>query len=323
MNSGWKYKENALVDPKDVFISGQGRGLALKQEAQMADVEQIVPPQIPPSMIQLSELLGQEISQISGVNEELLGSAMDDKTGVLSMLRQGAGLTTLQCLFDQLDRSQKLLGRIILEVVQSNFTPGKVKRIIEEEPAPQFFNKAFGTYDAAVEEGFNTTTQKQLQFAQLLQMKEMGVMIPDEVILKASTIHNKKELMQAVQQQKEQQMQIAQEVRQAEVAERLAKSELAKARAISDRGLGLERASRVAENESASMANLAEAEKDKQIGYLNIVKALKEVDSVDLENILKMLTIQNTVKAADSTNKASQNNAVQNTTTTSMNAAVK
>lgn len=323
VNSGWKYKENALVDPKDVFISGQGRGLALKQEAQMADVEQIVPPQIPPSMIQLSELLGQEISQISGVNEELLGSAMDDKAGVLSMLRQGAGLTTLQCLFDQLDRSQKLLGRIILEVVQSNFTPGKVKRIIEEEPAPQFFNKAFGTYDAAVEEGFNTTTQKQLQFAQLLQMKEMGVMIPDEVILKASTIHNKKELMQAVQQQKEQQMQIAQEVRQAEVAERLAKSELAKARAISDRGLGLERASRVAENESASMANLAEAEKDKQIGYLNIVKALKEVDSVDLENILKMLTIQNTVKAADSTNKASQNNAVQNTTTTSMNAAVK
>ena len=41
INSGWIYKENALVDPKDVFFSGQGRGLALKDEAQMSDVQKI------------------------------------------------------------------------------------------------------------------------------------------------------------------------------------------------------------------------------------------------------------------------------------------
>jgi len=114
INSGWKYKENALVNPKDVFLSGQGRGLALKDEAQMTDVEQIVAPQVPPSMIQLSESLAKEVQEISGVNEELLGSAIDDKAGILSMLRQGAGLTTLQGLFDQLDRSQKLLGKIMI-----------------------------------------------------------------------------------------------------------------------------------------------------------------------------------------------------------------
>src|SRR5690606_37304177 len=69
INSGFKYKENALVDPKDIFLSGQGRGLALKEEAQMSDVEQIIPPSVPPSMIQLSEILGKEIQEISGVNE--------------------------------------------------------------------------------------------------------------------------------------------------------------------------------------------------------------------------------------------------------------
>ena len=91
-------------------------------------------------MIQLSEILGREIQEISGVNEELLGSAMDDKAGVLSMLRQGAGLTTLQILFDQLDLSQKLLGRLLLHTMQANFTPGKVKRIIGEEgPSPEFY----------------------------------------------------------------------------------------------------------------------------------------------------------------------------------------
>ena len=292
VNSGWKYKENALVDPKDVFLSGQGRGLALKQEAQMTDVEQIVAPQIPPSMIQLSEILSQEISQISGVNEELLGAAMDDKAGVLAMLRQGAGLTTLQCLFDRLDRSQKLLGRIILEIVQANFTPGKVKRIIEEEPAPQFYNKAFGTYDAAVEEGLNTTTQKQLQFAQLLQMREVGVMVPDEVILQSSTMQNKKELVEAVRNQQQQQQQIQDEVRQTEMAELMSRVELAKARATADKGLGLERASRVAENEAAVVEKHAEANKDRQQGTLNIIKALKEIEHIDLQKLERLASIQ-------------------------------
>jgi hypothetical protein len=135
VNSGWIYKENALVNPKDVFLQGQGRGLALKAEAQITDVQRIEPPQVPPSMIQLSELLGQELGQISGVNEELLGAAEDDKAGILSMLRQGAGLTTLQVLFDNLDRSQKMLGDMQIELIQANWTPGKVQRILDEEPS--------------------------------------------------------------------------------------------------------------------------------------------------------------------------------------------
>src|SRR5574338_266524 len=71
INSGFYYKENALVNPRDVFLQGQGKGLALKAEASMDDVRKIEPAQVPPSMIQLSELLGREIGEISGVNEEL------------------------------------------------------------------------------------------------------------------------------------------------------------------------------------------------------------------------------------------------------------
>jgi len=296
INSGWKYKENALVDPKDVFLSGQGRGLALKTEAQMTDVEQIIPPQIPPSMIELSKILAQEVQEISGVNEELLGSAVDDKAGILSMLRQGAGLTTLQILFDRLDMSQKLLGKLMIDIVQSNFTPGKVKRIIEEEPAPQFYNKAFGTYDAAVEEGLNTTTQKQMQFAQLLNMREVGVTVPDSVLLDASTMQNKKDLIQAVEAQNQAQQQAEQEERQATIQEQAARAELAQARAIADRGLGLERASRVAENEAMAIGNMFEAEKDKYAGYLSLIKALKELEGMDLDSMQKLVTISQMVQ---------------------------
>lgn len=297
INSGWKYKENALVNPKDVFLSGQGRGLALKEEALMSDVEQIQPPQVPPSMIQLSELLAKEVQEISGVNEELMGSANDSKAGILSMLRQGAGLTTLQVLFDNLDRSQKLLYKIIIDLVQANFTPGKVKKILEAEPTQQFYNKAFGVYDAAVEEGFNTTTQKQMQFAQLLQLRESGVPIPNDVLLEAATLQNKKQLIETIKQQEQQQAQMQQMQMQSQMQEAAARTNLAQARATADEGLGVERLSRVEENKALAVERRAEAEKDKDIGLLNLVKALKEIDTLDLGHLEKLLTLSESLKS--------------------------
>jgi len=297
ITSGWKFKENALVNPKDVYLSGQGRGIALKEEALMSDVEQIMPPNVPPSMIQLSEILGREISEISGVNEELLGSAMDDKAGILSMLRQGAGLTTLQVLFDQLDRAQKLLGKLCIDLIQANFTPGKVKKILEgKEPAPQFYNKEFGRYDAAIEEGLNTTTQKQMQFAQLLQLREVGVPVPDAVLLDSCTLQNKKQLIDALQQQQQMQQQAQQQQMQVAMQEQQARTDLAKARAIADRGLGLERVSRVQENQALAVERRAAAEKDHDMALLNFVKALKEVDSIDLDHIQKLLSLGDILK---------------------------
>lgn len=300
ITSGFKYKENALVNPKDIFLSGQGRGLALKEEAMMSDVEQIQAPQIPPSMIQLSELLGKEISEISGVNEELLGSAMDDKAGILSMLRQGAGLTTLQVLFDNLDRAQKLLGKIMIDLIQASFTPGKIAKILEGKvPAPQFYNKAFGRYDAVVEEGINTATQKQMQFAQLLQLREAGVAIPDDILLESVTLQNKKQLIDAITKQKQQQEQLQQQQMQAQMQEQQSRAELSKARAVADRGLGLERASRVEENQALAVERRAAAEKDHEMAILNLVKAVKEMDSVDLEHIQKLLDISDLVRSRE------------------------
>ena len=296
INSGWKYKENALVNPKDIFMSGQGRGLALKEEAQMTDVEQIIAPQVPPSMIQLSESLAREVQEISGVNEELLGSAIDDKAGVLSMLRQGAGLTTLQGLFDQLDRSQKLLGKVILDVVQSNFTPGKIKRIIEQEPTIQFYNKAFGKYDAAVEEGLNTTTQRQMQLLQLLQLKEAGIPIPDDVLLESCTVQDKKKLIDSIQQARQQQQQIQQAQLQSEIAERTARAELAKSRSMADQGLGLERLSRIQENKALAVERMAAAAKDEDAATLDLIKAVKEIEGMDFAHIEQLLTLLNVVK---------------------------
>ena len=298
INSGYIYKENALVNPRDIFLSGQGKGLALKSDANMTDVIQIQAPQIPPSMIQLSELLAKEIQEVAGVSDELLGfDNKDTLSGYHAMLKQSASTTTLQCVFDLLDKSQKLLGKKMIELIQANFTPGKVKKILEgEEPMPQFYSKAFGKYHAVVEEGLNTSTQQQMQMAQMLMLREAGVPISNEDLLEASTVQGKKKIVERMQQQQQQQMQMQQQQMQAALQEQAARTELAQARAEADRGLGVERTSRVQENQALAVERRAAAVKDQEIGLLNLVKALKEIDSVDLEHVEKLMALARGLK---------------------------
>jgi len=301
INTGWVYKENALVNPKDVFLTGQGRGLALKEEAAMTDVQQIQSPVIPPTTIQLSELLAKEMPLISGVNEELLGSALDDKAGVLSMLRQGAGLTTLQGLFDQLDRAQKNLGKIMIDIIQANFTPGKIKKILEgEEPTDQFHNKAFGKYHADVQDGLNTATQRQMQFAQMLQLKELGLPISPEDLLEAATLQNKDRIIKNLQKSEEAAAQ--QQQQQAEMAMQLQQSqiELAHARSQADIGLYAERTSRVAENEASAVERIHKANSEDQSATLDKIKAVKELEDIDIKHMERYFDMVNALRSQES-----------------------
>jgi len=303
INSGFIYKENALVNPKDIFLTGQGRGLALKEEAQMTDVQRIPPADIASGAMQLTELLAREVMEISGVNEELLGSAVDDKAGILSMLRQGAGLTTLEILFDQLDRSTKNLGKLLINVIQNNFTPGKIKRIIEEEPTKEFYNKAWGRYDAAVEEGLNTSTQRQLQFAQMLSLREAGVPITPEDLLQASTVQNKQDIIDNMQKAQQEQAQQQQAMAQSQMQLQAANAELAKARAFSDYGQGIERRSRVEENRALAVERIAAANKDDEMADLNKIKAMKELEEMDIMQLERLIAIAQVLKDDTKTNK--------------------
>jgi len=311
INSGHKYKPDSLVNPKDIFLQGQGRGLAIKQDAQLSDVEQIQAPSIPESMIELSRILGEEIQQISGVNEELLGSAVDDKAGVLAMLRQGAGLTTLQILFDQLDYSQKLLGRLFIDLIQSNFSPGKIQRIINEEPSLQFYSKAFGKFDSGVEEGVNSTTQRQMQFAQLMEMRSAGIEIPQDLLIRASTLQNKEELVEAIGQNQQQQQQIQEMQMQVALEKEKAEIKDLESRAEPNAGLGLERASRVQENRALAVERLAESQKDRDLGTLDLVKAMKELEGMDIEQVARLMELAKTVQSIESPQEIEEEGSVK------------
>lgn len=318
LNSGWIYKEDALVNPSDVHLTGQGKGLALKAEAQMTDVAKIPPGDLAPGAMQLTELLAREPMEISGVNEELIGSAVDDKAGVLSMLRQGAGLTTLQILFDQLDRSQKILGKLMIDVIQNNFTPGKIARIIEEDPTDQFFNKSFGRYDAAIEDGVNTTTQRQMQFAQMLQLKEVGVPITDEDILEAATLQNKSKLIENMKKQQEQAMQQQQQQMQVQQQLQEAQMKAFDAKAKADTGLYVERVSRVEENRALAIERIAEANKDDELATLNKIKAVKELEDIDISQLERLVSLVTMLKSEQTEAKEELSNEASSLNQTSL-----
>ena len=215
INSGVVYPIDALVDPKSLRQTGQGFLVPLKAGHTPAELQFIPPPGIPQSLMELSRSLSEDITRISGVNEELLGSATDDKAGILAMLRQGAGLTTLQTIFDKLDYSQRLYGKIRLQAIRKNFSKGKIRSILGRDPDPRFFTSHSLKYDVAVEEGNYSTTQRQMELQQLLHFKEIGVPIANKSIVRAAFITNKKQveedMMQEMQQQQQQQQAQAQQ----------------------------------------------------------------------------------------------------------------
>lgn len=299
INSGYKYKENALVNPKDVFLQGQGKGLALKAEAQMTDVEKIEPAQIPPSMIQLSEMLGSEISQISGVNEELLGSAEDDKAGILSMLRQGAGLTTLQVLFDNLDRAKKLLGTLRIELMQANWTPGKVERILGREPADEFYNRAFSKYDIIVEEMPLTSTQKQLALRQALYLKELGIPIPTSYLIENMNIPDKDDLMQAIEETEQAQQKQQEMMQQLQMQQMQVDNETKLSYSQAQHALAAERMNKTQLDAALSAERLQRADEDRTGSVLNLIKAASELQGMEIDQFERSLNIIKNIETGE------------------------
>ena len=187
--------------------------------------------------------------------------------------------------------------------IQANYTPGKVNKILEQgqNPTAQFYNKAFGKYNATVEEGLNTTTQKQMQFAQMLELKQAGVPIADDLLIDASTLQNKKKLIDSIVQSSKQQQQVQMQQMQIQMEEIQSRTELAKARAQADQGLGMERMSRIAENQALAEERKHEAHKDDEVALLNLVKALKEIDTMDLAHIEKLIMLSQSIEQRSNT----------------------
>lgn len=288
---GLKVKKGALVTPEDALNQGNGRVLTIDPQFQMSDVEQmqIIPPA--PTMIQMEEMLKQTMTEISGANEELLGSAIDEKAGILSMLRQGAGLTTLQKLFDQCDEAQKNIGDIIVRMIQKNWTYGKVKQVIGEEPTPEFDNKLFFKYGCKVTQGVLTESQQQLELQQLLYARELGCPIDWSDILDKMYIQNKTELVEKIAQREQAQAQQQQQMSQLQMQQLQVDNQTKLSYAKSQEGLAQERMAKIQLDKAVNAERINRAHEDKTGAALNLIKAAKELETMDVDRLEKEVSI--------------------------------
>ena len=298
LNAGWIYPVDVVTDPKAFRQSSGGDGflVPLKAGHLPNEIQRIEPVNIPQSLIELSASLAEDITKISGVNEELLGSATDDKAGILSMLRQGAGLVTLQTIFDKVDYSQRLYGKIRLQTIRKNFSKGKIRNILGHEADPRFWSSHSQKYAVAVEEGNYSTTQRQMELQQLLHFKELGMQISDTSILRAAFITDKKRVIQEMEQQQQQ-------AAQDEQAQQAQQEQMDNAKIM-----GMFTKSKVdMAKEQETLAKVqdlhADATYKSSKADLEMVKTMIELEDLDLQNFRSSLEMAEYIKGI---NKGSQ-----------------
>jgi len=278
---GLKIEEGALVTPDDALNSGNGRVLTTRagyfDKVMQMDIH---PPA--PTMIQMEEMLHNITLEIAGANEELMGSAVDEKSGILSMLRQGAGLTRLQRLFDQLDETQRLVGDINIEMIQKNWTYGKVRQVIGEDPTPEFDNKLFLKYGAKVALGVLTESQQQLEAQQLIYARELGIPISGKRILSKMVIQDKEEIMEEIEQAEKAQAQQQQAVAQMQMQQMQIDNQTKISYAHSQEGLAAERLAKIEEDRALNAERIPRSQEERTSGLLNLIKAAKELEGMDV-----------------------------------------
>jgi hypothetical protein len=295
INTGWIVKGNISTDNESWFKSNQGQTIFLKDGADPhADVRRIDPPVIPEGHFALMEQFMDDIPNILGINPEMLGMPENDNietAAILAKMRVNAGLISLRRLFDNLSQTQKILGEKCIKLIQANYSPEKIKLITKKEPTPEFFSGQFSRYNIVVEEGALTDTQRQNNFMSLMALKQIGIPIPDSLIVQNSNVHDKEDLNKILDAQAEQARQIQDRADQLEIQKLEIINKSTEAKAFADQSLGAERLNKVKLDAALSEERLNRAEEERTAGVLNLIKAVKELESLDTDELIKKITL--------------------------------
>lgn len=298
---GWKAKSGAVSNPKSLFQTGQGKVVYFNPGFELDDAQKIDPPTIPESLFALQEEFNKDMTEFVDI-ANMTVTDTDRMSASLFRMKQVLGSLGLTPIFENWKEAQKCLSRKVLKMIQ-NYTPSKVERILKQEPTPEFYNNSFLRYDVDVIEAVMTDSQKQMQFLQAFSMKTAGVAVPDSMLMELSPMpiaSKYKELMEAQEKQ-------AREEKQVEMEDKRRINKLLESKAFGDVALGEERLSRIKYDAALSEERLAAAQEERARSVLDIVRASKEFDGMDIENAHKVLDIirgieeEQRLKSADTT----------------------
>lgn len=268
-NSGWKVKSGALRNMSISELEQRGAQTGLVLELEDVDAaDKILPNTVPTGLDRISFKAEEHIKSISGVTDYMTGQAREDVAAKAVKLNQQVGRTGQVPVMDSLVRSDTILARNVLDLVQGFMTAPQILRVttdrITGETSPLELNQplpdgrilndlTIGDYDVVVSTQPERDTFEDSQFEQAVRLKlEAGVAIPDDVIVAASRLKDKSEIVRRMRAsmdspEAQEQAQLEMAAKRAEVAKlgmevqaQAAKAELDKAKAAEANGNDLE-----------------------------------------------------------------------------------
>lgn len=299
INTGYITKNGAVLDPNMLMQAGQGKQIVVNEGYDVnADIREISPPNIPPGYLQYQDIIDKNIMEIPGASDELLGlSSVGDSqvSGKLAEVRASNGLKGNRGIFDNLEQSRKYLGLLVIEAIQKNYSPGKIARIIGEEPTEQFFSGQFEEYDCAIKQAVKTSTQREAYYYQLLQLVALGAPIPWADIMEVAPLQGSTKLHEVMRQQAEQAQQAAQAEQEAMQMQKMldmaavnqstALAEERRARVLADIGLAKERESEVTQNHAKA--------------FLDNAKTIAQIQDIPQKRMVEVLKLASQIKAQE------------------------
>lgn len=287
---GVDVEEDTLVDDQDAFKVGPGKVRFIKK-GRMQSMRDVPGAHLDPVNVQITEQLKENVQSLAGVTPELMGQAEDSDVGITEQLRQGAALITLQIPFDNLDLSQSYAGLLHWEIIQKNYTLGKIRKMLQEEPTNEFRDKSFQKYDSVVARAPLTDTTKQLAFAQKYMLWKDGIPVPMESLLEDLTIQDKDKMMEQINQSMQQQQQQAQQQSELQMQNQQIVNESLQSKSASDQSLAAERMNKINLDKALSEERIAKAQEDRDSGTLAKIKTAKELQGMDLDNFEKVVRL--------------------------------
>ncbi len=297
--AGLDFEVDSLVDDEDAFATKPGQPRQFKKGAISGDkYRDRVIPDVPAGMFQLHDTLTKSMPQLININEEMFGVPPKGKmqiAGMLAKLRVGTGLIGQRGLFHNLAFSTKIVGGKALKLFQQ-YTPDKVRRILNEEPAPGFKEHDFGKYDAVAAEGMLTDTQNNQFYAELIAMKELGAKMQDpfpaswKTLVKYMPIQAKlkNELIKEMEQAEQQAQQAQAKSQQMQETAQMLEIKRVEGEILGNRGIAEERRAQAVENMSDAALNRAKTAaeiNDMSIGrFLELVNTVIAMESVQQQN---------------------------------------
>lgn len=219
-NSGWKVKAGSLVNmsTEDLEQSGAQTGLVLELK-DVGDAEKITPNATPQGLDRVSYKSEEHMKTISGVSDSMQGFDREDVAAKAITAKRQSGQANLVRVMDNLERSDYFLARATLDLVQEYYTEERMFHItgndLRNSPETLTVNQydpttdtvlndlTLGEYGIIITSTPDRATLEDSQFEQARMLRELGVQIPDDVLIENSRLQRRSEVVKQMAADKE------------------------------------------------------------------------------------------------------------------------